>query len=515
MLFPVHVIFHSPHGNVLSAQALLVARTGPPIRKFEVLQKCLGGSKPALPMPSGRLSSHALTNRRRRTLPQRLKLSGMTELPPTLVGLQQALERRELSHDEAIAAQRQRLERLDSRFHAVVQMLPAPASRSNKGRLAGVGLAHKDIFNTLGRKPGAGHDRGSASPGLRPAPAIARLAAHGASDLAALSMAPYACGATGDNSRFRRCVNPLRAEAVVGGSSSGSAVAVAAQMAYGSLGTDTAGSVRIPAATCGVLGLKITHGLIATDGVYPLAPSLDSVGLLTRSAADAMQILQAVAGSDQPRPLALASARVKAWIPDADLHDSVARALEAFADACQAVTRIRQWKGHNALTQLAEIVLHVESARIHRQALLDAGCAPAVEAVALGGLVIPRQWHDAALADRARRTREFVAQHLLEHDVFMAPALPDPIPDWTDVTPGHAAFNARRLLGLHRYMSFVNYLGLPSLVMPVAKDARGMPISVQLVARPFHENLLLGFAHRLELRLFGEYGLTQQFFPKN
>jgi Asp-tRNA(Asn)/Glu-tRNA(Gln) amidotransferase A subunit family amidase len=152
----------------------------------------------------------------------------------------------------------------------------------------------------------------------------------------------------------------------------------------------------------------------------------------------------------------------------------------------------------------------VESARTHRQALLDANCAPAVEAVALAGLVIPRQWHDAAREDRARRTREFVAQHLQEHDVFMAPALPDPIPDWADVTQGHASFNAKRLLGMHRYMSFVNYLGLPSLVMPVAKDARGMPISVQLVARPFHESLLLGFAHQLELRLFGAHGFAQQ-----
>jgi len=439
----------------------------------------------------------------------------MTDLPPTLVGLQLALERKEFSHEEAIAAQRQRIERLDSRFHVVVQMLPKPASSSKKGSLAGIGLAHKDIFNTSERKPGVGHDSGSAAPGLQPAPVIARLTTHGASSLAALSMAQYACGATSENIRFKRCINPLRAEAVVGGSSSGSAVAVAAEMAYGSLGTDTAGSVRIPAATCGVLGLKTTHGLIAADGVFPLAPSLDSVGLLTRSAADAMQILLACTVPGQLRPAAPASPRIKAWIPDGDLDDSVALALAAFADGCQAATRISQWSGHGVLTHLAEIVLHVESARTHRQALLDASCAPAVEAVALAGLVMPHHWHKAALADRARRTREFVAQHLSDHDVFMAPALPDPIADWADVTPGHAAFNARLLLGMHRYMSFVNYLGLPSLVMPVANDARGMPISVQLVARPFHENLLLGFAHQLELRLFGTHGVAQQFFLKN
>ena len=435
----------------------------------------------------------------------------MTELPPTLVGLQQAFKRGALSHAEAIAAQRQRMERLDGRFHAVTQMLPSPALGPKKGRLAGVGLAHKDIFNTSARAPGVGHDRGSAAPGLQPASVLARLDAEGASNLATLSMTQYACGATGDNDRFERCVNPLRAEAVVGGSSSGSAVAVAAHMAYGSLGTDTAGSVRIPAATCGVLGLKTTHGLIARDGVYPLAPTLDSVGLLTRSAADAMEILQACARPGQLRSPATASLRIKAWIPDRELDESVASALGAFADACQATTRIRQWTGHAALTQLAEIVLHAESAQTHRQALLDASCSPSVQAVALAGLVIPRKWHEAAIADRARRAREFVAEHLLAHDVFLLPALPDPVPDWIDVTPGHAAFNAKRLLGMHRYMGFVNYLGLPSLVMPVATDTRGLPISVQLVARPFHESLLLGFAHRHELQLSRNHVVAQPF----
>jgi aspartyl-tRNA(Asn)/glutamyl-tRNA(Gln) amidotransferase subunit A len=324
-------------------------------------------------------------------------------------------------------------------------------------------------------------------------------------------MTEYACGATGENHRFERCVNPLQPQAAVGGSSSGSAVAVASEMAYGSLGTDTAGSVRIPAATCALLGLKTTHGLLPLHGVHPLAPALDSVGILTRSAADAAVLLEATAESELLRPAVSEALRIKAWIPEADLHPSVAAALEEFARDCGAARRIDQWSGHQTLTHLAEIVLHVEAAGNHRNALLEGAASPAVRAVALPGLVIPPDWYRAALADRARRARAFVDEHLREFDIFLIPALPHPAPDWDIVSTTSPDFDARQLLALHRYMSFVNYLGFPSVVFPVARDDRGMPISVQLIGRPFHERNLLAFAHRMESLRFGSNGFTRPF----
>ncbi|MDB5966401.1 MAG: putative amidase [Polaromonas sp.] len=420
----------------------------------------------------------------------------MASLPSTLTGLQQALGRGELSCGEAIASQYERLDALDGRFHAVVETLRPEPQPPRIGRLSGIGLAHKDIFDLPGRRPGIGHDRGGAAPGLPAAAVISQLTAHGATSLAALSMAEYACGATGENGRFTRCVNPLHAQSVVGGSSSGSAVAVASHMAYGSLGTDTAGSVRIPAATCGLVGLKTTHGLILASGIFPLAPSLDSVGLLARSAGDALELLEACSEPGRLQPVPKALPRVKAWIPDADLDPGVAAALHDFADRWPGAARIDAYAGHAPLMHLAEILLHTESALVHRQALLDATASPALQAVALAGLVIPREWRDAALAARAGRAREFARQHLEAHDIFMLPALPFPIPDWTQVSPGHATFDVRQLLGLHRYMGFVNYLGLPSLVLPIATDARGLPVSVQLIARPFNERLLLAFAQQ-------------------
>lgn len=435
----------------------------------------------------------------------------MMELPATLTGLQQALRRHQLSVPEAISAQRQRLARLDEQHHCVVQAMHDHDSPLSTGPMSGIGMAHKDVFDTLDRRPGLGRDQGEKSLGLMPAAAIARLQAQGASNLGALVMAEYACGATGENENFERCVNPLLPQAVVGGSSSGSAVAVASEMAYASLGTDTAGSVRIPAATCALLGLKTTHGLIPISGVQPLAPSLDCVGILVRSALDAQQVLDGVANLDLLQALSPQPLRIKAWLPDDGLQPDVATALEDFARECKVTDWIRYWPDHQLLTQLSEIVLHAEAAKVHATALQEGIASPAVAAVALAGLVIPEAWYRAALADRARRTTAFVKEHLRVHDVLLIPALPQPVPDWRVVSPGDPQFDVGRLLALHRYMGFVNYLGCPSVVIPIARDVRGMPISVQLVAKPFHERDLLAFASAVEVHRFGTGGFTKHF----
>ena len=442
----------------------------------------------------------------------------MNTLPATLTGLQHALALGQMSQQESLSAQRQRLKKLDPVYHCVVQVMDetannggAKATQADKPQaLAGIGLTHKDIFNTAGRAPGLGRDHGRSMPGLAPASAVQQLQNAGASQLATVVMAEYACGATGDNPHFARCVNPLNPAAVVGGSSSGSAVAVASEIAYGAMGTDTAGSVRIPAATCGLLGLKTTHGLISQEGVYPLAPSLDSVGLLARSAADAWQLLDAFTLGGGARP-SLPQPRLKAWIPETGLHDSVAAALLALADDCGVTQRISQLADHRLLTALSEILLHHEAATTHQSGLLNNTLSASVLAVALLGLVMPLDWYQAAVRDRGPRARAFFNAHLKEHDILMLPALPQPVPDWSAVTPGITEFDVKQLLGLHSFMNWVNYLGFPSLVMPIASDARGLPICAQFIARPFEERTLLAFADGLEIKRFGHSGITRHF----
>ena len=441
----------------------------------------------------------------------------MHELPATLRGLQQAVTSRRISQSEALRSQRKRIRDSDVRFHSVIHILPDThqSESDHWGALAGIGLAHKDIFNTAGRKPGLGHDGGSLSCGLTPSPAVARLEAAGASTLATLAMAEYACGATGHNPAFERCVNPLNEQAAVGGSSSGSAVAVAAGMAYGSLGTDTAGSVRIPAATCALLWLKTTRGLIPLDGVYPLSPSLDSVGILARSAADAQQLLTHMANDSLLQRAATTHLRVKAWLPATGLHADVATELEDFMHECGVSEWLTILPQHETLTSLSEIVMHTEAATTHRNALLACALSPSVEAVALPGLVIPPEWYIAALAERGRHAKIFANEHLQSHDLLVLPALSQPVPDWSLVVAGSPGFDVKQLLSLHAYMGFVNYLGFPSLVFPIARDARGLPISVQVLARPFHEADLLTFAEKVELRRFGINGFTEHFLHQD
>ncbi len=442
----------------------------------------------------------------------------MTALPATLTGLQHALALGQLSQQESLSAQRQRLKNLDPIYHCVVRVMDeaadnggGKATQANKPQaLAGIGLAHKDIFNTAGRAPGLGHDRGRSVPGLAAALAIQQLQNAGASQLATVVMAEYACGATSDNPHFPSCINPLNSAAVVGGSSSGSAVAVASEIAYGAMGTDTAGSVRIPAATCGLIGLKTTHRMINQEGVYPLAPSLDSIGLLTRSAADARQLLDAFMLGGTSRP-SQPDPRLKAWIPSAGVHDSVAVALIELADAYDITERTQLLPEHKLLTALSEILLHHEAAETHQRELLNSTLSASVQAVALPGLVIPLHWYQAAVQDRSLRARAFFNAHLKDHDILMLPALPQPVPNWSAVTPGNNDFDVRQLLGLHNFMGWVNYLGFPSLVMPIASDARGLPISAQFIARPYEERTLLAFAEGLEIKRFGNSGITRHF----
>jgi aspartyl-tRNA(Asn)/glutamyl-tRNA(Gln) amidotransferase subunit A len=388
--------------------------------------------------------------------------------------------------------------------------LPVTTEAIALGPLAGVALAHKDIFTLQGRAPGCGADRGHADASSRAAEVIDQLTRAGAVQLATLMMAPYACGSTAENPCFsERVVNPLAATAAVGGSSSGSAVAVASGLCYGSLGTDTAGSVRIPAATCGVLGLKTTAGLLNTDGVMPLAPSLDTVGLMTRTPDDAAALLRVLAPQldNDSRAIATEPLRIGARLHVAQIADEVAAALLAFAKSADARAAADDAIAeHDELTRLTHTLLYVEAARTHgprmQRGLLPASAA----AVALPGLAVPNAWYAAALAGRASRARAFAARYFSDCDVLLLPALPDVVPEWDQVDTRSPAFQSGKLLALHRFMGFVNYLGFPALVCPIATDSRGLPICVQALARPFHEHALLRFAREATRHQFGEGG---------
>ena len=420
----------------------------------------------------------------------------MHELPTRLRDLQAKLQAGEVTVPDALGLQRQLIQTAAGDSQGIVQPWP-DADETGPGHFKGIALAHKDIFDLPGRAPGLGVHRGRPDPLRQRAAALERLAQAGFSQSAALAMAPHACGATSQNPHFARVINPLDARMAVGGSSSGSAAAVAAGLTHVSLGTDTAGSVRIPAATCGLLGLKTTHGLIPTAGCAPLAPSLDTIGLLSRHADDARMALQVLAPGLTPLR-APDGLRYQAWLPAGELDAEVHAALSDWAMQVQAKP-LDLSHLFGPLSQHAQRVLCHEVAQTHRTALLAGHADAAVETLGWMGLAMPEDWYHQAMACRGAWLARFISVAFDQADVLVLPSLPKPVPDWDQVHVGEARFDARELLALHHFMGFINYLGLPSLNVPIATDGNGRPICAQLVGRAFADLALLDLAVHLNL----------------
>jgi aspartyl-tRNA(Asn)/glutamyl-tRNA(Gln) amidotransferase subunit A len=408
--------------------------------------------------------------------------------------LQDNIRAGHVSAQDALLAQVRRGQSLNTQFPCVVEELPLASHHD--GPLAGIALAHKDIFQLNDRAPGCGVGMGLTHKGMAPANAISALQQAGASQWATLVMAPHACGATSQNMHFARCINPTDAGAAVGGSSSGSAVAVAAGMTYAALGTDTAGSVRIPAATCGLIGLKTTQGAISNLGCAPLAPSLDSVGILSRFPQDAREIWAALC-PQMPRLLAQQPVNCQLWMPEKGVSPLVAQAVRNWTLQLNATVReINMDESFEVLNRHAQRVLFYETAQTHLATLKEGTAEPSVQSIGLLGLGLPQSWYEESIQSRTFLLENFVNQHFGEADFLITPSLADTVPDWQTVQIGHSTFDRAGLFAMHRYMGFVNYLGLPSLNLPIGRDAQGRAICVQVLARPYAEHQLLNFAEQ-------------------
>lgn len=418
----------------------------------------------------------------------------MFELPARMTQLQEKIRAGDVSAQDALMAQVKRGKSLNTKFRCVVDELPLVSP--NDGPLAGIALAHKDIFQLSDHQPGCGVGSGRFQKGLEPANAILALQHSGASQWATLVMAPHACGATSQNTHFDRCINPTDAYAAVGGSSSGSALAVAAGMSYAALGTDTAGSVRIPAATCGLMGLKTTHGAVSNLGCAPLAPSLDSVGILSRFPQEAREIWAALCPS-MPRQVDPKLINCQLWLPEKGVTPSVAQAIRNWVAQLDApVIDINLDESFDVLNRHAQRVLFYETAQTHYHALIQGNAESSVQSIGLMGLGLPQSWYEVSMQSRPILLQDFVNKHFAKADFLITPSLAATVPDWQTVEIGHPSFDRAALFAMHRYMGFVNYLGLPSLNLPIGRDPRGRAICVQVLARPFAEHHLLNFAEK-------------------
>lgn len=388
-----------------------------------------------------------------------------------------------------------------------------------RSRLHGVPLAHKDLYYRKGEISTAGsairrHWRAPFT-----ATVLEKLDDAGAVELGFLNMAEFAAGPTGHNVHFGHCRNPWDGTRVTGGSSSGSGASVAARMAYGSLGSDTGGSIRLPASACGVVGIKATYGRVSRYGAAARSWSLDHVGPLTRSVRDNALMLQIVAGhdpddsttSEKPVPdyeaqlaggvsgLKIGLALPEALVP---VDPQVGAAVQAAADALGSLgakISAARFPDFTALYRAAEVIVKSEAAAMHRPWMekQPQDYANQVRTRTEAGFFIPATQYIDALRLRAHFVREFMATAMEGVDAVLLPAIPFPLPtiEETDTEesggPATLAMVAR-FTGLTRPF---NTLGVPALSLPCGFDGNGAPMGLQLVGRAFEEGLLYRIGH--------------------
>ena len=447
----------------------------------------------------------------------------------SLAALADALAARELSAVEVMEATVARADRLQPLLNCFISLeseraLEAAAAADAAldrgeapGALHGVPIAHKDMFYRAGQVSTCGsrilrdfvpdHD----------STALARLRKAGAITLGGLNMAEFATGPTGHNEHWGDCRNPWNPGHISGGSSSGSGAAVGGRIAFGALGSDTGGSVRLPAACCGLVGLKPSEGLISRHGIMALSQTMDTVGPLCRTVRDAARMTRAMAGHDPcdpssvPRPVpdyesrlehGVAGIRIGVsgnWayeLASDDIRELMNESLEALRAAGAETVEV-PLPDMQRITDLANVVFTCEAAALHEPWLTERpdDYQAQVRRRYEPGLRTPATRYLRALRGRAAVLREFTDTVFAHADVLHTPALPFPVPTRaeTDISAGDAM--AGMIAGISWCTRPTNYLGIPALVVPCGFTKNGLPSAFQLMGRPFSEEMLFRIGH--------------------
>lgn len=382
-----------------------------------------------------------------------------------------------------------------------------------RGPLHGVPVGLKDMFERRGRRSSWGSAmRSEAAAGAEDATIVRRLEAAGAIVVGTQHMAEFAMSPTGLNASLGPGRNPWNVEHVSGGSSSGAGMSVGAGHVPLAIGSDTGGSVRLPAALCGVTGLKPTQHRISLAGVMPLSPSLDCVGPLGRSVdlcawayaamsgADprdasclALPSLGAGASADAARELVLA-------VPDVAgsplVTDEMARAMaETRRVLAEAGVRCIDvpLPELDITGRMGSILLAVESAALHRQWLDDpaSGYGRQVRRRLSRGLFVRGMDYYDACRLRAPLLAQFLRDALGGADALLLPTVPGDAPRVADTVGGDEAVLEREFSRLSAWTRGINYLGVPALNVPAGFSAAGLPLGVQFVGRPLGEGAIL------------------------
>jgi aspartyl-tRNA(Asn)/glutamyl-tRNA(Gln) amidotransferase subunit A len=378
-------------------------------------------------------------------------------------------------------------------------------------RLVGLPVAYKDVFVRPGRQPGAG-SAVTLPAATQPAAVDIALREAGTVVIGSLHLDEFSYAVTGRNEILGDCRNPWNVSRAPGGSSSGAAAAVAARIVPLAVGTDTGGSVRIPAAWCGVLGFKPTYSAISTAGMVPLAPSHDTVGLLALDVdvlAAGYRALTARAArpdrsapADPARPLAgLTVGRLTdiGQVVDAEVSGAMDVATDVFVQL-GAVVDEASMPDLDHCNAAAAVITASEAAALHAATLEEqpARYQAGTRTRLLVGQLLPAVDYVDALRFRARAMRRVVDGPFSRLDVLITPVTPTVAPELATLPPPSSPQIAADTGSLLQFTRPFNFLGFPSLSVPVGFTAGGLPVAVQLTAAPWHDELLLDVARALQ-----------------
>jgi aspartyl-tRNA(Asn)/glutamyl-tRNA(Gln) amidotransferase subunit A len=453
-----------------------------------------------------------------------------TDLPRSLATLSRELRERRLSPVEVVKTVLARIESDETNAFITVTAERAleeaslaereiTAGRHN-GPLHGVPIALKDLIFTRDVRTTMASDFFAEHVPDRSATVARRLEDAGSVLIGKTNTHEFAYGPTGDRSFFGPTRNPHDTGKITGGSSGGSGAAVAAGLCYGALGSDTGGSIRIPAALCGVVGMKPTFGRVSKTGVFPLAWSLDHVGPITRTVEDNALMLNALAGHDPEdlysadlasedfaRDLERGTQGAAIGVPssfyfehlDGEVEERVNEAVEVFASLGTEIREVEVphlWDTLHA----QRLVLAAEAYAVHEERLEtnpDRFDDHGLERL-LNGENLKAYRYANAQQRKLRSRREF-ANVLREVDVLLTPTVPIPAPEIGQRETTIDGYEEAVYSALTRLTGPTNLNGLPSLSIPCGTTTSGLPVGLQLIGRPFDEATLYRFGRAHEL----------------
>jgi aspartyl-tRNA(Asn)/glutamyl-tRNA(Gln) amidotransferase subunit A len=451
----------------------------------------------------------------------------------TLTELAAAVRARRLSPVEIVEAYIARIEALDPLLHAFIT-IDATGARAAarvlehdamagrwRGPLHGVPLAFKDLCAVPGLTASGGTRTRDYFQSVEPCTAVVRLLEAGAVTLGTLNMMELALGTFGDNAHHGDVQNPWRPGHVSGGSSSGSGAAVAAGLVAGALGSDTGGSIRLPAACCGIVGFKPTYGRVSRAGVMPLSWTMDHVGPMARTVRDVALMLGVCAGHDVRDPTSSARpvpdyvaaletppAGLRAAVPDnhfgegvdPDVAAAMTAAVRTLESCGVRVGSVRLPDPVTITNTCHNPIVRTECAVTHAGLLRERpeDMQPVVRSRVESGFAVKAVDYVSALRLRSTIAHEFIATAFAGTDVLVMPTTPEPAPTYAAAKSGTVAEVVARMSAFGRFTRIFNTIGLPALSVPCGFTAGRLPLALQIVGRPFDEATVLRVAHAYE-----------------